>query len=473
MTAAPTAQPAAATGGGLRRVLAALCVTQVTSWGVLYYAFPVLSGRISADTGWAPSALAAAFSAGLVVSALLGVVVGRWLDRHGPRWLMTLGSLVAAAAVVAIAAAPTLGWFVAAWLLAGVAMSAVLYPPAFAALTRWYGSRAVGALTILTLAGGLASTIFAPITAALAGQLGWRGTYLVLAVVLALVTVPCHMLDLTRPWPAAPPMTHLRQAPDRVVRSPSFLALGTALALAACASYAVVVNLVPLLTERNLPLGVAAFALALGGSGQVMGRLGYRQLSRRTGVRTRTTLTLAGVAVTTALLAAVTSLAAVLVMAVAAGAVRGIATLVQATAVTDRWGDSHYGRLSGVLAAPVTVTAAVAPWVGAALAGLLGSYAAMFWVMASLPRRPYWVWRRFPPRAPGSQVSGRDPSRPSSARTRRSMSSRTRRVRSIPSMPRSDGPSVSQFSNRCPSPAPPPPPDPRSRPGLPTVRRRR
>ena len=136
MTAAPTAQPAAATGGGLSRVLAALCVTQVTSWGVLYYAFPVLSGRISADTGWAPSALAAAFSAGLVVSALLGVVVGRWLDRHGPRRLMTLGSLVAVAAVVAIAAAPTLGWFMAAWLLAGVAMSAVLYPPAFAALTR-------------------------------------------------------------------------------------------------------------------------------------------------------------------------------------------------------------------------------------------------------------------------------------------------------------------------------------------------
>jgi MFS family permease len=259
-----------------------------------------------------------------------------------------------------------------------------LYPPAFAALTRWYGSRAVGALTVLTLAGGLASTTFAPITAALAGQLGWRGTYLVLAVVLALVTVPGHLLGLNRPWPAAPATTHLRPAPDRVVRSTSFLALVTALALAACASYAVVVNLVPLLTERNLPLGMAAVALALGGAGQVMGRLCYRQLSRWTGVRTRTTLTLAGVAVTTALLAAVTSLAAILVMAVAAGVVRGIATLVQATAVTDRWGASHYGQLSGVLAAPVTVTAAVAPWAGAVLAGLLGSYAAMFWVMAGI-----------------------------------------------------------------------------------------
>ena len=137
----------------LRRVLVSLCLTQVTSWGVLCYAFPVLSGLISADTGWPTWSVAAAFSTGLVASALLGIVVGRWLDRHGPRWLMTLGSVLAAAAVVGIATAPSIGLFVVGWVLAGTAMSAVLYPPAFAALTRWFGRRRVGALTILTLAG--------------------------------------------------------------------------------------------------------------------------------------------------------------------------------------------------------------------------------------------------------------------------------------------------------------------------------
>ena len=53
---------------GLRRVLVTLCTTQVTSWGILYYAFPVLAGTISRDTGWTTPALTAAFSAGLVVS---------------------------------------------------------------------------------------------------------------------------------------------------------------------------------------------------------------------------------------------------------------------------------------------------------------------------------------------------------------------------------------------------------------------
>jgi len=143
---------AATKRAGPRGVQVTLCVTQVTSWGILYYAFPVLAGTISSDTGWTMPALTAALSAGLVASALLGIVVGRWLDRHGPRGLMTGGSVVAVGAVAGIAIAPSFGWFVAAWLLAGVAMSATLYPPAFAALTRWYGPRRVRALTVLTLA---------------------------------------------------------------------------------------------------------------------------------------------------------------------------------------------------------------------------------------------------------------------------------------------------------------------------------
>lgn len=76
---------------GFGGVLAVLSVAEVTSWGVLYYAFPVLSGRIASGTGWSPPALAAAFSAALVVSGLAGILVGRWTDRHGPRWVMTVG----------------------------------------------------------------------------------------------------------------------------------------------------------------------------------------------------------------------------------------------------------------------------------------------------------------------------------------------------------------------------------------------
>jgi MFS family permease len=77
-------------GSGARQprlgtVLTGLCVTEIVSWGVLYYAFPVLAPAIRAETGWSPSLTTAAFSAALVVAAVVGVPVGRLLDQHAPR----------------------------------------------------------------------------------------------------------------------------------------------------------------------------------------------------------------------------------------------------------------------------------------------------------------------------------------------------------------------------------------------------
>ncbi len=326
MASALTTEPATQQRGGLRRVLVTLCVTETTSWGILYYAFPVLAGQISADTGWSLTRLTAAFSLGLVVSAVLGIGVGRWLDRYGPRWLMTVGSALAAVSMVGVALAPTFVWFVAAWAVSGVAMSAVLYPPAFAALTRWYGDRRVHALTMLTLAAGLASTIFAPITAGLAAQLDWRSTYLVLAGLLAVVTVPAHGWGLRLPWPPRPsaPPSATPNAPRQVLRSRAFLTLVVAFGLTSLTAYVVVVNLVPLLGERGIGPGTAALVLGVGGVGQVLGRLGYAPLARRLGVRTRTLVVLATVAATTGLLGVLTWLPALVAVAVLAGMVRGI-----------------------------------------------------------------------------------------------------------------------------------------------------
>jgi MFS family permease len=423
-SAAPTSPNSATTHGAVSRVpLIALCVTEITSWGVLYYAFPVLAPGIARDTGWSTSAITAAFSAALILAALGGIPLGRALDRRGPRLLMTGGSVLGVLAVLGLATAPNLFWFVAAWLLAGTAMTAVLYQPAFAALTRYYAPRHLGALTTLTLVAGLASTVFAPLTSALAAQMSWRSVYLVLAAVLAAVTIPLHYFALRRPWP--PPIEHGSATASepvaegesaggadadpghgsdqvgRVVRSSPFLLLTTALTLSAFSMYAVLTNLIPLLTSRGASSGIAAWALGLGGVGQVAGRLGYRTLARRSSVRTRTVCILAGSAVTTIALAAVPGPVPLLIaIAVLAGTTRGIATLLQATAVSDRWGTAAYGSLSGVMAAPVTIAGAIAPAAGAALAAGLGGYPALFAALAataalaavaatgSIPHRP-------------------------------------------------------------------------------------
>jgi MFS family permease len=370
---------------GLRRVLVVLCVTEIVSWGVLYYAFPVLAPTIARDTGWPISVLTAAFSTGLVVSALVGIPAGRWIDRFGPRRVMTTGSVLAVPAVVGIALAPSLPMFFAAWVLAGVAMAGTLYAPAFAALTRWWGPRRVTALTAVTLLAGLASTVFAPLTAALLGPLGWRDTYLALAVVLAAVTIPAHLFGLRGPWPAPERVAGTAEhAPADVVRSRAFGVLVVTVALASFAAFAVVVNQVPLLIERGLSTTEAAWALGLGGVGQVLGRLGYGRLSRALSVRARTVAIIAASASATLLLGVLPGPTALLIAAaMLVGSARGVFTLLQATAISDRWGATHYGRLNGLLSAPAMVATALAPWAGAALAELLGGYPAVFVVLAA------------------------------------------------------------------------------------------
>jgi MFS family permease len=91
-----------------------------------------------------------------------------------------------------------------------------------------------------------------------------------------------------------------------------------------------------------------------------------------------------GVAATTALLGLFTSLAALIAVAMVAGMVRGIMTLLQATAVTERWGSTHYGHLSGIFSAPIMISTALGPFIGAALASALNGYAAMFIALAAI-----------------------------------------------------------------------------------------
>jgi MFS family permease len=387
-------QTGALDGVGLRQVVAVLSVTQITSWGVLYYAFAALSSSITTDTGWSSVQVTGAFSVSQLVSAGVGIWVGRHIDRVGPRRVMTAGSLLAAPGVATIAYAHGLPQFYAGWVLAGVAMAGVLYPPAFAALTRWGGDRRVGALTTLTLVAGLASTVFAPLASGLDTRLDWRGAYLVLLAVLVLVTVPLHWWGLRHPWrpvrhgqpPRAGDVPWTAASDVRsVVRSRPFVLLTVAMALTSLAVFAVVINLVPMLVEQGMTRNLAAVALGLGGVGQVAGRLGYARLAARTTVTVRTVAVVAAVAVATSALALSPDSPAQLIgLGMLLGLTRGIYTLVQATAITDRWGPTAYGTLNGLLTAPSLVASASAPFVGAALAHLLHSYAHAFLVLAGV-----------------------------------------------------------------------------------------
>ena len=167
-----------------------------------------------------------------------------------------------------------------------------------------------------------------------------------------------------------------------ILASRTFLLLVTSMTLSAFALYAVAVNLVPLLTGRGLSPTLAAWALGLGGAGQVAW-LCYRPLLARSGVRTRAVAITSAGAACILIIAVLPGQAALLTAAsVLCGAARGLFTLLEATVVSDHWGPVGYASLNGVFNAPLTAATAIAPTAGAALAALAGGYPAMFLILA-------------------------------------------------------------------------------------------
>ena len=137
---------------------------------------------------------------------------------------------------------------------------------------------------------------------------------------------------------------------------------------AVLAAYAVLINLVPMLVEQGMSRNLAAVTLGLGGVGQVFGRLGYARLADATSVTVRTvSVSFAVAAATVALALAPATTGVLIALSMVLGLARGTYTLIQATAVTDRWGPAQYGALNGILTAPALVAAASASFVGAAL----------------------------------------------------------------------------------------------------------
>ncbi|WP_042880893.1 MFS transporter [Cupriavidus necator] len=109
----------------------ALGVAQIASWGSLYYAFAVLSKPIQTELQLSQPVLFGAFTLALLTSSLTSPNVGKAIDRFGGKRILCAGSVVAAAALLALASATNVWTVYAAWVLAGLAMPMALYDPAF------------------------------------------------------------------------------------------------------------------------------------------------------------------------------------------------------------------------------------------------------------------------------------------------------------------------------------------------------
>ena len=263
----------APTGTGLVRLVGILSVTQIISWGSVYYTFPILIGPTEAEMGWSRGVVAGSFTASLVTAGVLAVPVGHLIRRMSGRLVMAAGSVGAALGLASLSRATSITHFYLAWIALGAAMALVLYTPAFATIVETVGADYRRAIAIVTVAGGFASTIFWPLTQWLVIGHGWRAAVLTLAIINLVVAVPLTMLMPRRPSPSDVDPRGAPIAAPKLTTYPGVWRLMVAFSLNALVLSGVSVHLLAMIQERSVDPQQAAWLGALLGPAKVTARL--------------------------------------------------------------------------------------------------------------------------------------------------------------------------------------------------------
>jgi len=354
------------------RAVLVLGVTQILAWGAIFYP-PVLTvPLIAAERGWSMTFAMGGFSLALLTAGLTSPQVGRLIDRHGGHRVMPVGSLIAALGLFLLVHAAHPAAYLAVWMLLGVAIAAALYDPAFATLGRIFGAAARRPITALTLAGGFASTVSWPATHVLLDAVGWRGTYLVYAALLALVAAPLHAFALPRTRADAAPRSAPGLPPPGRVSAPKgrpFLLLVSAFAAYAFVPSGLSAHLLAIFGRAGIDAATVVTIGALFGPAQVAARIGELVFARRLHP-----LNVARFAVGMQLAAFVLlasfglSVATAATFAVMYGLANGLITITRGAVPLALFGASGYGALMGRIGGASLVMQAIAPLVLALVA---------------------------------------------------------------------------------------------------------
>lgn len=354
-----------------------MAVGQIISWGILYYAFTVVVGPMQQGTGWSRPFLNAGLSLGLLTWGLCALPVGAWIQRRGGRELMATASGVGGLALVVMGTFPHPIVYLAAWIGLGAAMAGVLYEPAFAVVTRAFGAEYRRGITLITLVGGLASTVFIPLAQLAINQGGWQGALVALGTFQACVGIPLHLLSIDRVAregmpsggsAARPTMALWWTTLRRDIGDPRFIGLALWFTAHAAAFTGLIFQLVPILQSLGVDNGTLLQAIAVIGPMQVLGRVLLTTRARHFSTLSVGRWAMASLIVAMLLLTfAPPRLGWLALFAVFYGVGNGVTTILRGTAIAELFGRERYAELNGALSTPAVLAKAVSPL---ALAGL-------------------------------------------------------------------------------------------------------
>jgi MFS family permease len=369
-------------------------------------AFSLFFPPILDEFGWERGLTAGAFSVGFIVSALFGPLLGRLMDRHGPRLVVSLGvSLMGAGLALATQIREvwhlyaTLGFLVAGGSLGATHTGQSLYLP------NWFVRRRGLAIGIAFSGVGIGSIVLLPWLQRLILGAGWRHACLAMAIVVVSVLLPLNLLfPRRRPEDiglhpdgdaaAAGGAARADNVVDvawvavdwtlaRALRTARFWWIALGFATSLFAWYGVQIHQTKYLIEIGFAPTVAAYALGLVGLMGVAGQIALGYLSDRVGREWMWAVGNLGFVLSLALLLAMRQHPTPLYLYLMVGAQGllgyGLAAVFSAIPAEIFQG-RNYGSIFGALTLASVGGSGVGPWVVGALYDRTGSYVVAFWL---------------------------------------------------------------------------------------------
>jgi MFS family permease len=351
-------------------IIVALGTTQTLAWASSYYLPAILADPIARDLGVSANWIFAAFSASLVIAAVIGPRVGRQIDHFGGRPVLTTSNLTLAAGLVLLGISTSIPLLIAAWILLGIGMGCGLYDAAFGALGRIYGNDARGPITGITLLAGFASTVGWPLTALGLEAIGWRNTCFAWALAHILIGLPLNFFMLppvreAKMAAVAPPKPHIPI--DRTM-----VLLAFAFAAAWSVTGAMAAHMPRILEAGGATAVQAVAAGALFGPSQVVARIIEASFLSRYHPLMSTRLACVTHPIGAAIFAVVGG-AASSAFAIAFGLGNGILTIARGTLPLAIFGPKNYGYRLGLIGAPARMAQAAAPLAFGLLIDMMGT----------------------------------------------------------------------------------------------------
>jgi MFS family permease len=382
-------------------------------------AFSLLFSPLIDEFGWQRGLTAGAFSFGFVVSAVLSPLVGRLMDRSGPRIVMELGvGLMAAGLLLAPLTSELWHLYLTIGVLVGGGSVCVSYSGQSLYLPNWFVRRRGLAISLAFSGVGFGSIVLLPWFQLLIERSGWRAACWILGLVLLVVLAPINLLLHKKPediglhpdgdeLPAAsaaraanvvdPAWVAIDWTLTRALKTARFwwLALGYFCALYVW--YAVQIHQTKYLGEIGFSATSAAWALGLVSFVAIPGQIALGHLSDRIGREWVWTIGNLGFAIcylALILLQDVPSLWLLYVMVIAQGLLGYGLTSVLGAVVMEIFQGAHFGVIYGMLTVAVLAGGAVGPWVTGLLHDATGSYVLAFWIaimLAALSALAIWL----------------------------------------------------------------------------------